>query len=218
MTASAGQKAGTPDAVGRSSRGREKVRQIVAAATAVFLEDGYAGASMDKIVDRASVSKRTLYNYFPSKEAIFCEIIRVQVQEMRRGLERAHKKPGRLKRQLGQVGRELLSVVNAPAALSLFRLMASESQRFPELAREYFSQSMESIIDGIEQILTHATDKERYRIADDKEAAEYYADLLTGAAYYRVIFGITRPMTPDGVDKRVERALKHFAATYGRTE
>src|SRR5215469_4754060 len=49
---------------------------IVAAAIDEFLAAGFDATSMDRIAASASVSKRTVYNHFPSKEALFAAILR----------------------------------------------------------------------------------------------------------------------------------------------
>jgi len=54
----------------------EKRARIMAGAGAVFAADGYEGASMAGIAARAGVSKGTLYNYFPSKAALFAAYVR----------------------------------------------------------------------------------------------------------------------------------------------
>jgi len=52
-----------------------KLEQVVEAAIAEFQENGFTAANMDRISERAHVSKRTLYNYFDSKEVLFQEIV-----------------------------------------------------------------------------------------------------------------------------------------------
>lgn len=55
---------------------REKEKQareigILNAAEQLFFEKGYDGASMDEIADKAQFTKRTLYQYFISKEDLY---------------------------------------------------------------------------------------------------------------------------------------------------
>jgi len=45
--------------------------EIVAAAKEVFAEKGFEGASMDEIARRAQFTKRTVYQYFPSKDDLY---------------------------------------------------------------------------------------------------------------------------------------------------
>jgi len=51
-------------------RSRETVAVIYQAAAHVFSTNGYANTTTDHIAERAGVSIGTLYQYFPSKEAI----------------------------------------------------------------------------------------------------------------------------------------------------
>ncbi len=60
----------------------QKKKQIVEAAIAEFQEKGYAGASMDRISERAQVSKRTVYNHFESKDVLFKEINLDRIQNV----------------------------------------------------------------------------------------------------------------------------------------
>ncbi|MDY7560940.1 TetR/AcrR family transcriptional regulator [Pseudomonas sp. 10B1] len=52
-----------------------KREAIVLAAIAEFRVNGFDVTSMDKIAAVAQVSKRTVYNHFPSKEELFSEIL-----------------------------------------------------------------------------------------------------------------------------------------------
>lgn len=52
-----------------------KREAIVQAAIAEFRSNGFEVTSMDKIAATAEVSKRTVYNHFPSKEELFAEIL-----------------------------------------------------------------------------------------------------------------------------------------------
>jgi AcrR family transcriptional regulator len=51
-------------------RSRFTVEQILGAAAQVFAERGYAGTTTNHIAERAGVSIGSLYQYFPSKDAI----------------------------------------------------------------------------------------------------------------------------------------------------
>src|SRR5437763_16491787 len=61
----------TPETV-RSDRKR---RQILDVAREVFLEEGFAAASMSTIAARLGGSKGTLYNYFKSKDELFAAYV-----------------------------------------------------------------------------------------------------------------------------------------------
>jgi len=59
--------------------------RLVQAAQGVFVAQGFRGTTMEKIAAVASVSKATLYSYFPDKPAIFdavCERVAAQLIEI----------------------------------------------------------------------------------------------------------------------------------------
>src|SRR6195256_6740359 len=55
---------------------RDKRRQIMEGARAVFLAQGFDAASMGEIARQTGVSKGTLYVYFESKEELFAVVAR----------------------------------------------------------------------------------------------------------------------------------------------
>ena len=65
----------------------QKKKQIINAAITEFQEKGYSGASMDRISERAQVSKRTVYNHFDSKDALFRAINQRLADQINAALE-----------------------------------------------------------------------------------------------------------------------------------
>ena len=57
-------------------RSREMVSTILGAAARVFVKEGYARATTNRIAKAAGVSVGSLYQYFPSKDAIAVELLR----------------------------------------------------------------------------------------------------------------------------------------------
>ncbi len=55
---------------------RENERTILDAAEKVFAEAGYGGATMQLIADMAGLPKANLHYYFPTKEALYRQVVR----------------------------------------------------------------------------------------------------------------------------------------------
>jgi TetR/AcrR family transcriptional regulator, mexJK operon transcriptional repressor len=62
---------------------------ILQAARELFLTDGYDRASVDAIAARASVSKRTLYDYFGDKRTLFIAVVDEVVSSLLDSVRRA---------------------------------------------------------------------------------------------------------------------------------
>ncbi|MCC7276408.1 MAG: TetR/AcrR family transcriptional regulator, partial [Alphaproteobacteria bacterium] len=53
-------------------------RRIVDAAYTLFYRQGFARVGVDRIAEKAKVSKRTLYNHFPSKDVLLATVLELQ--------------------------------------------------------------------------------------------------------------------------------------------
>ena len=60
----------------RQARSRDMVEALLAAAARVFVREGYARATTNRIAAAAGVSVGSLYQYFPSKDALAVELLR----------------------------------------------------------------------------------------------------------------------------------------------
>ena len=61
----------------------QKKQEIARAARELFTDFGYKSVSMDMIAQRANVAKGTLYLYFKDKEALFNDLTREVLEQMR---------------------------------------------------------------------------------------------------------------------------------------
>src|SRR5690606_42012357 len=109
---------------------------IVDAALAEFRSAGYEATSMDRIAATAGVSKRTVYNHFPSKDALFLHIVDAL---MARGSDE-HATPYRpdtpLRVQLLELVRRKLRLLHDPDFTDLARVAIVASLHSPDLRSE----------------------------------------------------------------------------------
>src|SRR3954470_24869987 len=59
-----------------TEHGRERKQQLVDAAAELFADHGYAATRIQDICTRAGVAKGLFYWYFPTKQALFAELVR----------------------------------------------------------------------------------------------------------------------------------------------
>jgi AcrR family transcriptional regulator len=72
----------TPRKSASQERSRATVDTLLAATARVLVKEGYDRASTNKIADAAGVSIGSLYQYFPTKEALVAAVIRRHMGEM----------------------------------------------------------------------------------------------------------------------------------------
>jgi len=130
----------------RQTRSRETVDVILAAAARVFAASGYAATTTNHIARRAGVSIGSLYEYFPSKDAILVALTERHVDEAEREL-------GALLRALAASPPPLDALVD-----QMVRAMVGLHARDPGLHRVLFEQAplpprLRSRVAGLEQAM-----------------------------------------------------------------
>ena len=65
------------EAQDKTKRAARRRSEIIIAASRVFDANGYAATTMDAVAAEANVAKGSLYNYFPSKHALFVQVFTV---------------------------------------------------------------------------------------------------------------------------------------------
>jgi len=91
----------------RERRKQELRSRILAAASALFDEHGYAATRVQEICERADVAHKTFFNHFPSKRHLLRELAGQALRELLLDIESLRKHPAstaeRLERFFGQV-------------------------------------------------------------------------------------------------------------------
>ena len=122
-------------------RGARRREHILDAAIQVFMEEGYAGASIDRIVQLAGGSKATLYRHFNGKAELFAAIMETLVAQMIAPIERPAVGGGTgLAATLSSFARTYLDVLLEPHSLALYRMIMAEAARFPDLGQGFFQR------------------------------------------------------------------------------
>ena len=101
---------------------------ILRAAADVFREGGFERASMVEICARVGGSKATLYNYFPSKERLFFEVMhQAKEAELEAIVGSMNCDAEDIKAELLRFGSEFLRFPYLPDAIAIRRLAIADS-------------------------------------------------------------------------------------------
>ena len=119
---------------GRQSMRQAKTNSILDAALQEFSAQGYDGASMNKIAERASVSKPTLYQYFGDKDGLFTAVLQEGCEHIITPLSAPD---GKLVDRLWNFSWVYADFVLRTDMLSLARLVLGEASRRPQIAETY---------------------------------------------------------------------------------
>lgn len=200
------------------TRSERKQAAVVAAAASVFLDTGYAGASMDEIAARSGVSKQTVYKHFTSKEALFTAVINQMMGEADTAVHQALpavQNRRELEAFLLDYGVRLLTVALTPGLMQLRRLVIAEAQRFPELARDLYARGAGRALEAMGQAIEKLSEKHLLAVDDPAMAASQLNWLLMGDPVNRIMMlGNTAIPTDIEIRRQVKAAITTFLAAY----
>ena len=191
-----------------------KRAQIMDAAAALFIAQGYGAVSMDAIAKAAAVSKATLYAYFRSKDALFATIIREACQSnLTFGAFETHGADTRA--ALLELGGRMLRFLLEDRALAIHRVVMAESMRFPELGRAFYENGPRTSCGLFGEWLKAQAQAGRLRLTDPLRAAEQFFGMLKGSAWGRAALGVPPPPDEAEIDATVTSAVDAFLGAYG---
>lgn len=191
-----------------------KRQAILKAATDVFREVGFERASMEEIRARIGGSKATLYNYFPSKEKLFFEVM-YQAKELELGAITAALNPDAddLKQELLRFGQKLVPVMYSPEAIAIRRLAIAELGH-SDIGKVVFEGSTVPMEKQVAEFLRKGMKRGVLRTADPKIAAIHLLSLLESELLQRVLLGVMEAVKPETIKGVVRRAIEVFLSGY----
>lgn len=195
-------------------RGR-KYDQVLDGAWHVFRRDGYEGASVDDIAREAGVSKATLYSYFPDKRLLFLEVAKGEC--CRQASEASELIPCNASPEqvLTVAATRMVEFFLSDFGMRVFRICVAESDRFPELGREFYENGPALARARMVEYFHEAEARGELRIDDKELAADQFAELCKADLFPRLIFGIGGPIGPDDHARVIKGAVETFLARYG---
>lgn len=198
----------------RVKRGR-KFQQVLEGARDVFMADGFEGASVDTIARAAGVSKATLYAYFPDKRLLFMEVAKSEcIRQADEAIELMDlTAPPRV--VLAEAARRILGFYLTDFGIRVFRIFVAESDRFPELGREFYESGPALVRARIADYFRDAVARGELRIDDIQLAADQFAELCKADIFPRLIFGVRSTFSEAEKRRVVEGAVETFMARYG---
>ncbi len=158
---------------------------IVRAALDVFSEKGFAGARMEEIAARAGVSKGAPYLYFPTKEDLFAAVVRDVVQpNIDPMLQMAAAHNGALEPLFRAITEHLGHTVETTPLGRVVKLVISESQTFPEIARIWHDNVLDKALGTVAALIERAQQRGEVRPGDPRNhALTIVSPLLVGVIF-----------------------------------
>lgn len=193
---------------GRPSRADalELNERILAAATELFLTEGYGSTSIEAVAAAAGISKRTFYHRFNDKAALFVAVVHRIIGQIRPPADVPLLVGTTLQEIMRRLTGLLLQAALSPQAAALHRLVTAESVRFPNLARAVYGDWVQQATKLIHDVL--ARELQDARSAEDLLifAAEQFLHMIVTLPQRRIM-GLDVPVTANEIDSWADRSV-----------
>lgn len=187
-----------------------KTEQILAASRKIFLDLGYAGASMDLVAQRAQVSKTTLYTRFASKEELYAATISAECE--RHGMRFVPEEfdAMEVEEALRLLGRRFVDLVWSEAAIRVFQSVAGEASRNTEPARIYHQSGPEKGIGAVIALFEHLAARGAIDTNDPAFAAHQFLACLQSGPYCALVLNLMPEPSTEERHAYVDKAVALF--------
>lgn len=183
----------------REDRRRERRKIFLEAASEVFLEQGFAGTSLDAIIQRTGGSRRTIYTEFGNKQGLYNTLVEELTSRILEELEPRGKTGQSLHEILSLFSKKYMDVMMSPTIMGLSLSAMAEGLRFPDLSKKYFESGPRKAQKNLAAILRDACERGEAEIANCDFAAEHLMGMIRGDLYLQVLLRV-RPV-PDAKER-----------------
>lgn len=202
-----------------TTRSDRKYRAILDAARTLFLRQGYDGTSMDEVASLAAVSKQTVYKHFADKQGLFSAIITGDIsatESLTHDMVAALGDSEDLEADLRGFARRHVAEVIQPRVIQLRRTVIAEADRFPELARTWFSNGPEQAEAAFAEQFRRLTQRGLLRVDDAVLAAQHFNWLLLSIPLNKAMFhGSDTTFAATELERYADEGVRVFLAAYG---
>ena len=187
---------------------------ILDVAQSVFLEEGFANASMSVIAARLGGSKGTLYNYFKSKDDLFNAYVerRCLWQDEIFAAPLDGETP---QDSLRRIGRAYLTRVLTDFNLRNFRLIAAEAERAQEIGLTYYEAGPRKGAERVAELLQGMADAGHLDLDDPLEAAHQFLGLVQNRYFKARLCNAIPELTQKQIEDEAALGTKTFLRAFG---
>jgi len=190
-----------------------KREAIIQAAITEFRANGFEITSMDRIAATAGVSKRTVYNHFPSKEELFAEILNQLWARISAEQSVVYNRDQPLREQLRQMLQAKMQLMADENFLTLARVAIAATIHSPERAQNMVER-MGKREEGLTVWIRAAQADGRLKPVDPEFAAQQVQGLLKTFAFWPQMSMGRAALDVDMQNSVAESALQMFLAHY----
>ncbi|SAK79246.1 TetR family transcriptional regulator [Caballeronia fortuita] len=205
----------------RNRRGRPAngaLRQtIVDAASELFVELGFQATTLDKVAQRAKISKLSIYRHFENKEALFSAAIEAGCHQSFAPQALLEDVDGSVEDQLMAVGSSLLRTLLRSDVRSVEAMVMADKTNQTSLSKLHYEAGPAHVIAQIEALLRQLHAKALLNVPDPLRSARLFAALFRGSDLLLIArFDQARAADDNKIESYCRSAVTMFIAAHSR--
>ncbi len=191
---------------------------IVDAASELFAELGFHATTLDKVAQRAKISKLSIYKHFENKEALFGAAFTARChqflpQALFEGVD------GSAEDQLMAVGSSLLRTLLRPDVSGVEAMVMADKTNQSSLSKLHYEAGPAHIIAQIEALLRQLHAKAALNVPDPLRSARLFAALFKGCDLLIIArFDQARAEDDNEIESYCRSAVAMFIAAHSGNE
>ncbi len=188
---------------------------IIDTACELFVELGFQATTLDKVAQRAKISKLSIYRHFENKEALFGAAFTARChqflpQALFEGVD------GSAEDQLMAVGSSLLRTLLRPDVSGVEAMVMADTPNQKSLSKLHYEAGPAHIIAQIEALLRQLHAKAVLKVPDPLRSARLFAALFKGCDLLIIArFDQARAEDDNEIESYCRSAVAMFIAAHG---
>jgi len=192
---------------------------IVEAASELFVELGFQATTLDKVAQRAKISKLSIYRHFENKEALFSAAIVAGCHQLFAPQSLLEGVDGSVEDQLMAVGSLLLRTLLRPDVSSVEAMVMADKTNQKSLSKLHYEAGPAHVIAQIEALLRQLHQKALLNVPDPLQSARLFAALFKGSDLLIIArFDVARAEDDNEIESYCRSAVAMFIAAHGGTQ
>jgi len=186
---------------------------LLKAATATFLETGYDAASLDQIADEAGIARRTIYNQFANKEALYRAVIE-DLAESLFPLPTGDLPTEDVREGLKALAHWVVRSLSEPTSIAFIRMMVMQNGALRRITQDLYAERHARLIDSMVSHFRLLSHRGILRADDLRLAAFQFLGLFSEDLIWPRILGGRNRLTSARVNNTIDQAIEVFVAFY----
>ena len=185
-------------------------RAFLDAGSAVFLDKGYANATLDDVIARSGGSRQTLYALFGGKQGLFEAIVAERSKAIFVPFANQHLLDQDPEEVLLDLGIHYLETVTSPDVLGLYRLVVGECAAMREVAQRFWDTGPGRSRALLAEYFKQLSERGVLHLSDPERASHQFWGLLLGSFQLRCLLGVSAAPEAAEIRDFVSTAVARF--------